>query len=64
MTCNRPPEPSARRAVGGDNRLRATPFAASRPQQKKRTIHVLQNRTSLKTRDSICGRSSVTVQPR
>jgi hypothetical protein len=52
MTCNRPPDPSARRAVGGGNRLRASPSAASRPQQKKRTIHVLQNRTSLKTRDS------------
>ncbi|MCX7142880.1 MAG: hypothetical protein NT123_17800, partial [Proteobacteria bacterium] len=30
------------------------PFAASRPQQKKRTIHVLQNRTGLKTRESFC----------
>jgi hypothetical protein len=49
---NRPPEPSARRAVAGRNRLRATPYAASRPRQEKRTIHVLQNRTSLKTRNS------------
>lgn len=52
MNCNRPLDPSARRAVGGGNRLRASPSAASRPQQKKRTIHVLQNRTSLKTRDT------------
>src|SRR5665647_1264282 len=50
-TCNRSPEPSARRPVEGGNRLRATPSTASRPQQKKRTIHVLQNRTSLKTRN-------------
>ena len=32
ITCNRPPEPSARRAVSGGNRLRATPSAASHPQ--------------------------------
>ena len=48
---NRPPEPSARRAVQGVNPLRATPCAISRPRQKKPTIRVLQNRTSLKTRD-------------
>jgi len=59
MKCNRPPEPSTRRAVEGENQLRAmtignprgTPSAASRPQQKKRTIHLLQIRTGLKTRD-------------
>ena len=48
---NRPPESSARRAVQGVNPLRATPCAIPRPRQKKPTIRVLQNRTSLKTRD-------------
>src|SRR5450759_2279605 len=47
----RPLEPSAKRVALVGNLLRATSYAASQPKQKKRTIHVLQNRTILKTRD-------------